>query len=211
MKKYLFELIFYCSLLFLVISLIKSDYLRIPVVKNYNYLIISMLFLFSGFLGNAFAWQQTLKSNEIKLPIHQAIISQGLSIFAKYIPGKLWVVLGRASYVSKIRTISKVKTSILSFNAQLITLWTGIFIGSLAFLEDSFNNSHFYLFIVTLMVWIAMTLFLFFPKLQKFILELGGRIFNKKFSITVISFNNVVKILPYFILYWLCWVFGFFF
>lgn len=211
MKKYLFEIIFYSSLLFLIISLIKSDYLHIPSIKNFNYLFISITFLFLGFIGNAIAWQKVLKSNDINLPLYQSIISQGLSIFAKYIPGKLWVILGRASYVSKIRNISKVKSSILSFNTQIITLWTGIFIGSLAFLFYHIHIVHYSLFIVILLVWLTMTLFLFYIPFQKIPLKLAGKFFKKEISISIIPFNKLIKTLPYFVLYWLCWVFGFFF
>jgi len=34
------------------------------------------------------------------VPLNTAIASQGLVVFTKYIPGKVWLLLGRASYTS---------------------------------------------------------------------------------------------------------------
>lgn len=211
MKKHFFKIILYLSLVFLIISLSKADYLKIPEVKNFWFLVISIAFLFFGFIGNAIAWQKVLNAGNIKVSKKEAIISQGLSIFAKYIPGKLWVIIGRASFISEIKNISKSTTSILSLNAQVITLWTGILIGSSSIFLDHIHIKYIGWFIAILIMWMLMTIFLFIPKIQIIIVTLIRKVFKRKFELSILSSKKLIQTLPHFILFWGAWVCGFFF
>ncbi len=99
MKK-LFNILIFVSFIFLFIYLIRQD-LIIPEIPEVSWLIISFLFVFAGFYASTFSWQVALKSHGKKISHRDAIISHGQAIFAKYIPGKIWVILGRAGYIAK--------------------------------------------------------------------------------------------------------------
>ena len=60
MKKW-FKYFVYISLVFLIIALIKADYLKIPQVYNYTFIVLSVFLVCLGFFLDAFAWQMTLK------------------------------------------------------------------------------------------------------------------------------------------------------
>jgi uncharacterized membrane protein YbhN (UPF0104 family) len=56
-----FRYIFYASLIFLVIALVRADYLVVPRILDPVKLILSLLLLFAGFLLNALSWSRVLR------------------------------------------------------------------------------------------------------------------------------------------------------
>jgi len=95
-----FRYIFYASLIFLLIALVRADYLIIPKIYHPLKLILSLLLLFAGFLLNALAWPRLLRQSPFRVKDREGMASHGMSIFGKYIPGKFWVVMGRAEYLA---------------------------------------------------------------------------------------------------------------
>ena len=91
-----FRYIFYASLIFLAIALVRADYLVIPTIYDPPKLISSFLLLFAGFLLNALSWSRTLRHTPFQVSDRKGLASHGLAIFGKYIPGKFWVIMGRA-------------------------------------------------------------------------------------------------------------------
>ena len=83
--------------------LYKFDYLIIPRIVNLWSLLLSFLFLFAGFVLMCENWRIVLKHDGIvELTKKESIVSNGLSIFTKYIPGKVLTIFSRALYVQKI-------------------------------------------------------------------------------------------------------------
>ena len=100
MKNY-FHLFVYLSLGFLLFALYHANYLTIPSLINPGYVALSLLLLCLGFLVDAFSWHATLRVAGEKTLVKDAVASMGLSIFGKYIPGKFWVIAGRAAFIAK--------------------------------------------------------------------------------------------------------------
>lgn len=128
MKKWL-NIFVYISILFLLYALWKADYLVVPHIHNYLFLIISIVFLFAGYFTKSIVWKSGLKSEKILITTKDSITSTGLAELGKYIPGKLWTIMGRAMYISIHYPISTSKASIISLNVQLLTIWSGLLIG----------------------------------------------------------------------------------
>ncbi|MDD2198419.1 MAG: lysylphosphatidylglycerol synthase transmembrane domain-containing protein [Bacteroidales bacterium] len=208
MKKW-FKYFVYISLVFLILALIKADYLKIPLIHNYSLIALSIICVFLGFFMDAFAWQMTLKAYGYKkVNTQQALASMGLSIFGKYIPGKIWLIMGRSAYIAKKHNISEKDTASISLNAQFISLWMGLLLGAIGFL---FIGTKALWAELSLLLWIALSLILFsrmFHNLTSFLIK---KIFRKEVSIPSLSIKNVIKVLPWFFLNWLCWCFGFYF
>ena len=128
MKKY-FNLFLFISLLFLLISLYRSNYLKIPQIVSYPELIASIVLLLNGFLLDALCWKKTLDFHQYRISLRMGVVSVGLTIFGKYIPGKIWTALGRSSYLARRNVGNGGDVVYISFIAQLMLIWTGLIVG----------------------------------------------------------------------------------
>ncbi|MCD4793729.1 MAG: flippase-like domain-containing protein [Bacteroidales bacterium] len=207
-KKLFFNIILYLSLIFLVVFLYKYDFFDLKNIKlNYLYLSISVLFLWTGFFMSALSWWNVLKKHKILISKKKAVVSHGLVIFAKYIPGKVWMILGRAA--KAVGTEYSVKTaSFVSLKEQLLFIWSGLLISAVPLFVyrglDVFSVSVSVLFF-------GITIFIFFDKVRILIIWLVKKVFKKELEIPHISFKESINILSYIFLYWSAWIIAFYF
>ncbi len=203
--KRIFNIFLFLSFVFLFIYLVRQDFI-IPVVEYPTFLVFSFVCLFGGFYVSTFSWNIALKSHGFKHKGSEALVSHGLSVFAKYIPGKIWVILGRAGYLSDGKSDLK-KRSYISLKEQLIYMWAG-------FLVSSIPTIIFYGFqwisILVLVIIAGLTLFLFFKKIHRWILKILGRIVKKELEIPLVNFRQSIPMIGAVLLIWLCWTAGFF-
>ncbi len=208
MKK-AFNIFIYLSLVFLIYALYRADYLVIPRIFNLVYLIIALLLCFAGFIADAFAWRKALKVYDFeKASFNDAISGMGLSIFGKYIPGKIWVIAGRAAYISNKYKYAFNSVSAVSFNAQFIVLWTGLFVGALGIII--YGNIDYWGELV-LLFWLGLSLIIFTKWFRQIVIKLFYLLFKKKIELPEISALKNIKIIPYYFLPWLFWCAGFYF
>jgi uncharacterized membrane protein YbhN (UPF0104 family) len=208
MIKKLFVVLFYLSFIFLGIYLYQINYLKIPRVINYHYFIMSIVLLLFGFYWQNLNWKKSLSVFKIEVSIADAIISSGLSIFMKYIPGKVMVVLGRAAWISQKYDFPLITTSSASLFTQLLTLWVGLAMGSVLLLSAEISNEWKLLSIST---FLALTIALLFPGLIEKGFNYFFRFFKKRISIPNISYKKALMLFPSFAITWLFWGFGFYF
>ena len=207
MKKF-FLLLFYLSFVFLVYYLYKADYLYLPEFKNYLFLLSSFLFLFAGMYFQNINWKKTLELFGLSVTFKNAFISAGLSVFMKYIPGKVMVVLGRAAYISKKYKSPLTLTSSSSLFAQVLSLWAGLLLGSILLFPAEINIKW---KILSILTFIGLSLALLFPTILKSILNLVFKYLKKEIEYPIISYVKVALLLPSFMLTWLFWGLGFYF
>jgi hypothetical protein len=191
-----------------MIYLYKLDYFAFKEVKfEWFSLIVSTGLLWIGYVLGGVSWWNILRKQQIKVTVPQAIISQGLAIFAKYIPGKIWVILGRAGYISKIG-YSLNTTSFLSLKEQLIYVWEGLLISSVPMLFIYGFNIY---TIAVLALCLFLTFFLFSKVIHNWYLLIFKKIFKKELDIPFLKFSENIGIILYVFLYWLFWLVGFYF
>jgi hypothetical protein len=205
MKKW-FKYFVYISLLFLIIALWQADFFIVPTIESYGYLALSLLFLAGGFLTKSWVWVKTLNQHPNNISFWQGYISVGLAEMGKYIPGKLWLLLGRAGYIAEQYQIPLKDTSYSSVVTQILTLWSGLIIGAIGFFFVTVPIEWILLYFAGLFL---MTLFLFIPSLHNKMLGLLNRIFKKKISLPVLSFGQVTQLLPAFFFDWIIRITGF--
>ncbi len=203
--KRIFNIFLFISFLFLFIYLVRQDYI-IPEVGNRSFLAMSFICLFAGFYVSTLSWKVALKSHGFIHTGSDALLSHGLSVFAKYIPGKIWVILGRAGYLSEGKSGLKDR-SFVSLKEQLIYMWTG-------FLVSSVPTIIFYrlqwISILVLLIIGGLTLFLFFEKIHTWILMILGKTFKKELEIPLVKFRHSLPMIGSVMLIWLCWTAGFY-
>jgi len=118
--------LFLNSLLFIILYLIKLEWLEIPVIYSLSSLIISILLLLFGFMLDASAWLVMIRAGISSISFRDAIISSGKYIFAKYIPGKFWIILGKAGYLKEKYGNSLIILSSYSIIYQVLGIITAI-------------------------------------------------------------------------------------
>jgi len=196
----------YVSVLFLIFALWKADYLIVPKIDSYFFLAASVVFLIAGYLTKSFVWTQTLKFKNYPVRFQSGITSVGLAELGKYIPGKLWIILGRAGYISEKYSYKLKDTSYVSFYTQIITIWTGLLIGAVGFLFIPVPSKWAAVFVTG---FVLLSLILFIPLLQAFFLQFINKIFNKNFDLPVVSVNELIRLVPLFLFDWLVRITGF--
>lgn len=203
-----FNILLYLSLAFLFIFLYKFDYFGFESLEwRIVPLAVSVMLLWAGYVGSALSWQNILRRHELLVNGREALISHGLSIFAKYIPGKIWVILGRAGYVSA-SGFSMKTTSFLSMKEQLIYVWLGLLISAPPMLFF-YGISLFSVFVIAILLFF--TFLLFSAGFHRFFLRTASRITRKEWDLPFIHFAGSLNIIFYILIYWVLWLAAFYF
>lgn len=206
-KKNWVTLFIYLSVIFLIVRLYNQDLLNLPKIYNLNLIFWSVAILILGFVMQGVAWYFTLNKYNYNTNIIDCIISFGVSILGKYIPGKLWMVLGKAGYISQKYSYPLDSILTISLNTQFITLWSGLFLGSFGLL---FFDISLGFFIFALICWVIITLFIFNYKIYIKVKKLLEKIFKKNFNIPYINIKNTISVLPFYFIFWICFSFSFY-
>ncbi len=204
----LFRILIYLSMAFLVVFLYKYDYLSLKgLALDPVYIIPATLLLWGGFFMSTISWWKALQIHNIHVSKRLAIASHGLSVFAKYIPGKVWVILGRASFVS-LDDYSMRNASYISLKEQLIYVWLGLLIGIGPLL-------YFYPFngfvILVVFLTIFFTFFLYSKGFHQFVIHLLSKVFRKKLEVPLVTIKEVIPLILYVLAYWGLWMLAFYF
>lgn len=203
-----FKYIFYASLIFLMVALIRADYLVIPAIHNYTKLALSLLLLFLGFILNAISWGQMVRQADYRIPLKDGIKSLGLSIFAKYIPGKVWIIMGRAEYLAKKYNFSRKDMASLSLDAQLLALWAALMLGTIGMIWIESINLY---GLSVLILFIVLNLLIFTPLLHRITGKVLNRLLKREVSFPRLSFNRLLRIIFWYGLNWGIWCVSFYF
>lgn len=127
--RWFFQLLVYAGLGFLLLYLLRFDYVDVSGLQPaWGALLLSFLLLFAGFVVSALCWWKALRLHGAEARPVEALVSHGLPVFAKYIPGKVWVVLGRASRAGRFTGHSLKSLSFVSLKEQVVYAWTGLLI-----------------------------------------------------------------------------------
>ncbi|HOE04781.1 MAG TPA: lysylphosphatidylglycerol synthase domain-containing protein [Bacteroidales bacterium] len=207
MKKY-FNYFIYVSLIFLIVALVRADYLSIPAMYSPWLIMLSIPVLFAGFVLEALSWKKALEMyGHGSVSLRDSIASLGLSIFGKYIPGKIWVILGRSAYIAKKYDIDEKDTVTVSLNTQFITLWIALLLGSLSLI---FVKMQAVWIILSALAWVILSVILFFPFANTLMSWLISKIIKKKYTIPQLSLGMVLRVSPWFLAVWITWCLAFY-
>lgn len=206
--KVILKIFIYGSILALIYYLYNIDYLSFKNVEfNSFYLIISITLLFGGFVFSALSWQFALKLHGPTINSRKAIVSHGLPVFTKYIPGRIWTILGRAALVQN-KDYNLKFLSFVSFKEQLIYLCLGFFISIYPILKTDKIREY---AVIIIGLSIGMFLLLYSRSMQQMFERSWNKFFKKKIDLPKINLEEFFKLSLFIILYWLLWTLGFYF
>ena len=197
-----FRYIFYASLIFLAIALVRADYLVIPTIYDPLKLILSLLILFAGFLLNALSWSRILRHTPFQVRDREGIASHGLAIFGKYIPGKFWVIMGRAEYLALRSEHSRKDLASLSLDAQFIALWSALLLGTIGMI--SVKGSKLY-GIGVLILFVILSMVIFTPLFHRLAEWLLSRIFRRQVKVPRLPLKKVIRGMVWYLMSWSAW------
>lgn len=206
MKK-IFNLLLYSSFVFLSYYLYKNDFLVIPDNVRWQYVVFALVSLVLGNVMQSLCWKNTLADQNIIVSPSQAVVSQGLSVFMKYMPGKIMTIVGRSAYVSRVTDSDAIECSISSFKAQIIELIFGLGIGVIVFFFIEIDqmllilSGTMFLGLIVLLVFLKHFLRFFIFLAKKFGRNTNFQPFSVKFSLKKVFL---------FCLHWAFWGAGFF-
>jgi len=203
-----FVLFLYISILFLAIYLVRYGYVALDIRSlNYTYLGLSFFFLFFGFLVHALCWHGVCKQSIKDISLSVAITSHGLSIFGKYIPGKVWAVVGRATYLSRIG-VALTTTAQLSLHTLLLSVWAGLILGIAGLVLVDRMSAYLPGMLLLLSL---LSVFLFAP-IHKiaWVDKIMKRVNGDNLPLARLNVADHLRNVPLFFLFWLCWSVGFY-
>jgi uncharacterized membrane protein YbhN (UPF0104 family) len=208
MLNRLFKLLILLSLVFLIYYLKEFDYLVFEKVSfNYPYLLVSVLLLWLGFYLSTYSWYKALRIHDVYCDRRRAVYSHGIAIFGKYIPGKIWVILGRATFIAE-KTSNLKTTSIISLKEQLIYILLGLIISLPTFLILDFPS----IFkLGLLLIILGLAIFLFSEKFHMALIQILNRFIKNPISVPVLEIKKSIQQSPYILLYWGAWILAFYF
>jgi len=194
--------------MFLVIYLIKHNLLDFSQFRLNTSFYISLFFLFGGFVLSGISWWYATLIHGIKISVSDGISSHGLAIFAKYIPGKIWTILGRASKVASHTDKAVSELSFISLKEQLVYLLVGILI-SIIPVYLLYGLSLIFLFV--LLSGVGLFLIIFNKTIHNLLLWILGKFMKKTPELPLLTIKNGIRLSVYNILLWIFWTLGFYF
>lgn len=165
---------------------------------NYFYLFLSLIFFSLTLISYALIWNRILRILE---PIKRISNFKALKIFiyswfGRYIPGKIWMFIGRI-YLGNKEGISK-KTLTISIFLEIILSVTAAFIWALILLSIAFGSQLYHLYFLPLLIMIGGLIFIqpkiFYPLCNFTLRKI------KKTEIppeNFLSYRNILQIISY--------------
>ena len=207
MKASWYRYLVYLSLVFVGVVLYRFDYLHLPAITSYPLLAASLGVLPAGFLCLVASWNVLLARGGCPARFSEGLAALGLSVLGNYVPGKVWLIVGRAGYVAARHDYSFAKVSVLSLHAQLVTLWAGLALGAAgAFAVDGVRL---WGPLIALM-WVALTLTIFSRNVHGLVARVVGRLLGRHVSIPLLSFASTLRAAAWAMVAWLAWSLGFY-
>lgn len=197
----------YASLIFVAIALYRFDYLAVPEIASYPLLALTLVLLLGGFFCLVASWNVLLARSGCPTRFSEGLAALGLSVLGNYVPGKVWLIVGRAGYVATRHGYPFTKVSILSLHAQLITLWVGLGLGAAG--GFAVGGVRIWGPLVALL-WLALTLTIFSRGVHALVARLVGRLIGRHLSIPLLSFRSTVHAAAWAVPAWLVWSIAFY-
>ena len=151
----------YASLVFVGIVLYRFDYLHVPSIASYGLLAATSAPAAGGVpVPGGELERPAGEERLVRFALGEGLAALGLSVLGNYVPGKVWLIVGRAGYVSSRHGYPLAKVSVLSLHGQLVSLWSGLLLGSLG--AFAVGGARIWGPLI-LLLWLGLTLTIFSP------------------------------------------------
>lgn len=205
--KWIMRILFSVSLLFILFYIIDLEKVEFTGIQSWQFLVLSVILLFPGFFADALGWREITGGGSRKITYRDSVISCGKYVYTKYIPGKIWVVLGRAGYIKEKYGGSLVMYSSYALIYQVISISAALVSGIGLFWTVR------PLLLKVSLVFIAVFIILMFV-FRKFSFRLlslaASKLLGRKLEIEALSVGRIIRSFVITFFLWLMWAFSFF-
>lgn len=184
----------------------RQGWLDIPSTLNTLPAAVAVVLVVTGFAFNVAGWRSTLAMFGYSVGWHEATAALGLSVMGKYLPGKVWALVGRASYSALRHDWPLARLSFVSLYAQFVNLWLGLALGLAGVALIGIPVLWLY---GILPVLALLTAILFTPPGQRWTERLLNRISRHTATTAPVRAGGLALVLIWFLLAWLAWAAGF--
>ena len=199
MKRY-YSLFIVISFVFLILALAKIDYVSLPHVHSGIDLGLSLILLIIGFMTEALVWKVTSRRFGCPITFRDAIASIGLSVFGKYIPGKVWLIVGRAGYLNQHYPHSMKALAYVALVSQILLIVIGLGFGLIG--VWNIPSLHPYSWLL-LAIWVISLIALIHPFVHDKVSLLAYRITKGKINLPVLNLRAGSSLIPIYVLRWI--------
>ena len=204
--KAVFRGFVYVSVVFLAVYLWRQGLLTLPVVRSVPLLTISFVLLAAGVFTQTLAWRQVLRRAGYPTRVSACVASMGLTVFSKYVPGKIWIVVGRAAYLAQRLGRPLGDMTALSVTDQILVIWAGLAVGAVGALlvggVRAFGS-------LLLLSWVVVSLPLFVTSCHALAEWALRTVLRRPVTIPRLDLAAALAVLPWFLAMWLFWSAGF--
>ena len=167
----------------------------------------TLIFAFSYFI-QIWAWYLVTLKSGIAISLKETIGSWFYSQLGKYLPGKVWLLLGRVYFYEAKGKSRRAITVALYFETATMIIASGlVFFFSLPFLKEI---KPFYHSIFWFPLFLASSFFFLHPKVLQNVLNIVLRLLKREPVIISVSYSDVLWILGVCVLSWLVGGVGFY-
>lgn len=152
--------------LFLVLTLVcatiaiycHADGFEIPKIQSFASVVLSLFLLVVGYMARVEAWRSFLRQHGFAVSFGTSAASIGMSVFGKYVPGKVGLVIGQAAYIGGKLNKPVMQVSVTALEFQVYAAWAALSVGAIG---TCLTVRHSRLGWVAGTFWIAATILLF--------------------------------------------------
>lgn len=163
---------------------------------NINFLVVSFFMLVAVFFSQSTGWFFLTRAFFGKLPFWKTNIIWYKSLIGKYIPGKIWMYIGRGSFYYKLEDGKFKYTSCVILEA-VFNLLSAVVVAVLSFTMISISQLEHIVFIaITVMIALLIAIH---PKIMNIFIILLNKIPRINFPILSITYTEVLLLLLFWI------------
>lgn len=203
----LYYALLYAGLLFLVFYLLDHGQLVVPDAVAPGWLLVALALAAAGFLLQPPAWRAMSAAWGYDMSLRESVAGFGSTVFAKYVPGKIWVVMGRAAYSAHRHNWPLSALTFCSAYAQVLTLWIGMSLGLLGLLVVKEDIAYKPLF---LSVWLCLSIVITVKPVQDALRRILARRRGARTGSRQADYPAVLRSLLFYVLGWIAWGAGFY-
>lgn len=213
MRPNLRKLISACLIIIIFYFLLKNlvvNWRNIPFKElklDFSLLILSFFLLFLTFLIFVAAWRSILKSLGETLGFSSSFWIMTASQMGKYVPGKIWFILGRI-YMAKQEKLSGVNVALSVLVETILTLLCGMI---LVVISIFLSQAKIHIPLWSLFLLVVAGIVILHPSILNTITNFFLRLFKKDTIHIPFSFTRMLALSIYYWGLWATQIIGFFF
>lgn len=187
------------AIIFVTIYFLNLDISFTQISLNIFLGFCSLILLLLVFLIRGYIWHRLLKRFHIDVNFGISLESQFKTVYYKYIPGKIWILLGKANIISQ-QGYSLKKCIIISTFSQIISVTSGLLVGITGWLLIIKNGA----LPITLLITVSVIILLFFFVKERKIPVIKSKLLPGKLK--EISGTTIPPVVDIFVLFIIQWI-----